>query len=366
MSGFFNGNGEASPLLSPAASSSSRLGEQKRSFKLDESKGPFIFLKAKKNTSESIVAATKELRKRGFAVAIEQEVKKDGSCNFLLYLSPVLINKIAVHKKYPGQRPLYMYTELQQLIILNTAIENLLESCVFLEGREAWIAQDPEKFNALKKEKDIPKKLLLINSYFGPEVGLYFGWLDHYYHQLLIPSILGILVFAHQYYYNDIDSIWMPFYAIFIVLWTTVFLELSKQNISKLSFTFGVLGQEEEQEADSKSKEFVEASKRESYLRPFRLSFSFAVVLLLIYILVEIMLISVDRQIRAEEIYGKEGYWKYMPQVVYSLVPIVASTVFQPIAEYLTDFEHHLIEVCDIDINVVLKSPQCARHSGGT
>jgi hypothetical protein len=61
--------------------------------------------------------------------------------------------------------------------------------------------------------------------------------------------------------------------------------------------------------------------------------------------MIRIMLYSVDKQLRAEEIYGKDSYMKYLPSVLYSLLPILASSAFQPIAEFLTNFEDHSTKI---------------------
>jgi hypothetical protein len=58
------------------------------------------------------------------------------------------------------------------------------------------------------------------------------------------------------------------------------------------------------------------------------------------YFMIQIMLYAVDKQLRAEEIYGT-SYYKYLPSIVYSLLPILTSFIFQPIAEFLTKYEAH-------------------------
>lgn len=76
-----------------------------------------------------------------------------------------------------------------------------------------------------------------------------------------------------------------------------------------------------------------------------RLIFSALTTLVLIYFMLRMMLYYVHANIHAEEYYGKDSYWKYYPSVVYSLLPVVSPLVFEPIAQYLNDFEMHTTKV---------------------
>ena len=65
----------------------------------------------------------------------------------------------------------------------------------------------------------------------------------------------------------------------------------------------------------------------------------------IIWILVKIMLYYKDAQTRAHEIYGADSFSQYIPTVVYSLLPIIATVIFDPIAEKLNDYEGHTTQV---------------------
>jgi hypothetical protein len=237
-----------SPVMSPTSNKSRRTGFQFSR----ETPTPIIFVRATKFRTDSIITASVELRKRGFIVEVEKEIKS--GCYFLLSLTPLIIQNITVTKNLPDYKSAASYSAVEQLIILNSAIDIILESCTFLENREAWIVHEKCVYQKFSTDSNVSNKLLGINNYFGPQIALYFGWLYHYTNLLLYPSVFGVVTFAHQYYYDDIDSSWMPYYAIFIALWTTIFLELSKRQCSTLAFHWGVLDLEDMTAAKDLSK----------------------------------------------------------------------------------------------------------------
>jgi hypothetical protein len=248
---------DSQPSSPGPSSERTPIGSLKRQFSFGlSSRGvPLIFLRSQRYLTDSILSASVELRKRGFLVELEQELKSSpGKCNFLLSLSPTLIQKLAIAKNLDIQRRFVSYTPMHRLVLLNAAIDVIMESCTFLEGREAWIAHDKRQYDAFHSEKEVLKRISGINDYFGPQIALYFGWLNHYTSLLIYPSIFGVLTFVHQMYFEAIDSSFMPFYGIFIAIWTTVFLELSKRNCSSLAFQFNVLGAEDDEAVQDLSK----------------------------------------------------------------------------------------------------------------
>ena len=88
--------------------------------------------------------------------------------------------------------------------------------------------------------------LNFIREYYGAKFAFYFAWLVHYTGMLLIPSIVGIIIFVIQIYQafmkDDLED-WSDafntpmnsFYAIFVVLWTTYFVESWKRKESKIA-----------------------------------------------------------------------------------------------------------------------------------
>ncbi|TPP56999.1 Anoctamin [Fasciola gigantica] len=76
-----------------------------------------------------------------------------------------------------------------------------------------------------------------IRRYFGVQIALYFAWLGHYTAALLVPSLIGLLVWLlldpkkSTFYYL--------FMAIFTLLWSSVYLETWKRTSSYLTYRWG-------------------------------------------------------------------------------------------------------------------------------
>ena len=88
--------------------------------------------------------------------------------------------------------------------------------------------------------------LNFINEYYGSQFAMYFAWLVHYTGMLIIPSIIGIILFIVQIYNGMTDTeleVWTDafnsplnsIYAVCVVLWTTYFVESWKRKQNKIA-----------------------------------------------------------------------------------------------------------------------------------
>ena len=74
------------------------------------------------------------------------------------------------------------------------------------------------------------------------------------------------------------------------------------------------------------------------------------------YVMIRVMLYFKNMQLNAAAIYGEESYYKYYPTVLYSVLPAVATVVFEPIAHALNKFEGHTTKVHYYNIHIVVNS----------
>ena len=86
-----------------------------------------------------------------------------------------------------------------------------------------------------------------IREYFGESVSLYFAWLGFYSYSLLLPSVLGVLLWAYESYVDtDIDGNGISFalvlYTIGIVCWATYYKESWEVEQKACSIKWGTLG----------------------------------------------------------------------------------------------------------------------------
>lgn len=88
-----------------------------------------------------------------------------------------------------------------------------------------------------------------IKDYFGEKIGLYFLWLGHYTTWLIVPAILGlgswINVAAED---NNPNADTVPYFAGFVALWATFFLEYWKRKENRYAMFWGMTGFEDREQ----------------------------------------------------------------------------------------------------------------------
>jgi hypothetical protein len=69
-----------------------------------------------------------------------------------------------------------------------------------------------------------------IKEYFGSYIAIYFGWLLHYTKILTIAAVVGTLVFIIELATGwGVDNKMAPFYAVFVAMWATFYIEFWKR-----------------------------------------------------------------------------------------------------------------------------------------
>lgn len=76
--------------------------------------------------------------------------------------------------------------------------------------------------------------------YYGPVIGWYFAFLVQLIGWLTIPSFIGFGIGCMFLVTFNLNSPVILFYALFIALWATVFLESWKRRENELSFTWDI------------------------------------------------------------------------------------------------------------------------------
>ncbi len=86
-----------------------------------------------------------------------------------------------------------------------------------------------------------------ISEYFGETVGFYFAFLEFYTISLVFPSAAGIVLFCFQVYSRRIDHWLLPFYSLFLGVWSMVFLVRWRRRRVELAYRWGVMDHEDEE-----------------------------------------------------------------------------------------------------------------------
>lgn len=288
------------------------------------------------------------LRRRGFLVENHVVYSSLHSCfQCVLSLSEKLYIKLLVEMDLP----LVRYKECKPLdrLLLNNGIESLLRRHQqALSVVDVWIAHDKRTYEALLSQQTTSpswgdsirflfqhrSKVNEIFHYFGPQVAVYFAWLDHYTENLYLPAIAGALVFAHQWSTMSSDTPYMPLYAILIAIWSTTFMEFWKRKCSTQAYEWGVLNLED----DEMDEELAMASEKETS-SVMRLVLSYLVTLSVLFLLICCMLYYVDCHMAAST---ASSYWlRLYPSVIYSFTPSIFPMLFEPIVSILNRFEAH-------------------------
>ncbi len=81
-----------------------------------------------------------------------------------------------------------------------------------------------------------------IKDYFGERIGLYFLFLQYYSSSMMLPALLGFIVFSVRIYYNKTGYFLMPVFAAYITVWCSYFVEIWKGIQATTAMEWGVTG----------------------------------------------------------------------------------------------------------------------------
>jgi hypothetical protein len=205
--------------------------------------GPVVIISGVTVTEKAVCY---ELKRRGFIV--KHSMVQSGICSAAVTLSKKLVAKLSAENNLPVQ-PLSSHTPASKLVLANSACGVILRSNA-IGAKAAWVAHDQHRdilMDAVAKSSvsDPGKELLQINSYFGSQVALYYGFLSFYTKNLIPATIGGGLLFLYQLANQHIDSAWLPVFCLSITVWSTLYLEQWKRRCSELAYAWGVYGSED-------------------------------------------------------------------------------------------------------------------------
>jgi hypothetical protein len=290
-----------------------------------------------------------EFRRRGFVTRYALQDKKTSTSEQAVYslvvsLSPKLHMKLAISHGLPMVSVLKSsQSDINKIV--NHALSILDRMPVKFE--DAWLMHNTEQLNKLGCHEE--QHLIGLNEYYGSQISLYFGWLAFYSNILIIPSVAGGVLFLFQLYSGHVDNAWSPYFMLLLCVWSSAFMELWKRRSATLSYCWGTL--------DADDKEY-QAQIMQSLGMPqpdhiARYMVTIPAVLTMIFGLLRLMIYFIDQSDRATEIYG-DSYLVYLPTILYSLVPPLATFLYDKVVVILNDFELHTTKTA-ANYNLVLK-----------
>ena len=186
-------------------------------------------------------------------------------------------------------------------------------------------------------------------------MALYFAFLGHYSLSLIPPALIGIIYFVTSWHSVYREAI----FAIFNLIWTTVFLEVWKRYCAELTYTWGTIdtavSRFEEPRADyhgSLGRNPVTGKLEPVYPKWKRLMRFYCVTVPVISVCLWsaflVMLLYFWMQHLVDGLYEGDKSWLYlalvyMPTVVYALVIGVLNGMYRKVAMVLNDFGKYVL-----------------------
>jgi anoctamin-10/anoctamin-7 len=84
--------------------------------------------------------------------------------------------------------------------------------------------------------------IIAVKDYFGDRIGFYFLYLQHYVEQLMVPAVVGCVVYVVREIHGTPENILMPYFAAFMMVWAVLYLELWKRKQSTAAMKWGMVG----------------------------------------------------------------------------------------------------------------------------
>ena len=201
-----------------------------------------------------------------------------------------------------------------------------------------------------------------IKNYFGEQIGLYFQWLSFYTSWLFIAGLIGFFawigVAAEN---NNPNAPDIPYFACFISLWTTLFLEFWKRKEKYVAMEWGMIGFEETETARPSfhgtasispvtGKPVIHFSKYERSLKSAK-----SFMLIFGCILVIFICLVIVFAIRTTIVKFSLNDGVIFSSIIFALQILILGALFDEFAVKLNDSENHRTET-DYEDSLVIKT----------
>lgn len=198
------------------------------------------------------------------------------------------------------------------------------------------------------------QNLDIVKDYFGEKIGLYFSFLNHYTTWLIVPAILGFITWINVAADdNDPSAALMPYYACFMAIWSTCFIEAWKRKEKTIAMKWGMIGYEEEEVTRTSYigdiiENPVDGSPMRYYPRNkfyFRLGVSYHIIITLIIIVIGVVASIFYLRIilsQMKELTAGGIQWGGTLTAIINAVQIqVLNALYNVVAIHLTEYENH-------------------------
>ncbi|XP_051258447.1 anoctamin-8-like isoform X5 [Dicentrarchus labrax] len=204
-----------------------------------------------------------------------------------------------------------------------------------------------------------------ICDYFGVKIGMYFAWLGFYTNSMLYPAVIGFLLWILAEADQTSQDICCVVFALFNVVWATLFLERWKRREAELAYRWGTLDTPAESLEEPRPQ--FRGVKRcspitgceEFYYPPwkralFRWLVSLPICILCLCFVFLAMLLCLELQEVVMEIQELPGITRFIPKILLAVTVTVCDEVYKKIAYWLNDMENYRLQSA-YENNLIIK-----------
>ncbi|XP_067824654.1 anoctamin-8 isoform X2 [Heptranchias perlo] len=194
-----------------------------------------------------------------------------------------------------------------------------------------------------------------ICDYFGVKIAMYFSWLGYYTWCMIYPAVIGLGLWAFTESDQTSRDVICVIFALFNVVWTTLFLEGWKRQSAELAYRWGTLDRPAELIEEPRSqfrgiKRVSPVTGCEDFHYPpwkrrlFQYFVSLPVCLFCLCVVFLTMLICFELQEFVSSIKELPRIVTYFPKVLLAVVATILDDVYKKIAYWLNDMENYRLQ----------------------
>ncbi|XP_067329922.1 anoctamin-8 isoform X2 [Channa argus] len=204
-----------------------------------------------------------------------------------------------------------------------------------------------------------------ICDYFGVKIAMYFAWLGFYTNSMLYPAVIGFLLWILAEADQTSQDICCVVFALFNVVWATLFLERWKRREAELAYRWGTLDTPTESLEEPRPQ--FRGIKRcspvtgceEFYYPPwkralFRWLVSLPICILCLCFVFLAMLLCLELQEVVMEIQELPDITRFIPKILLAITVTICDEVYKKIAYWLNDMENYRLQSA-YENNLIIK-----------
>ncbi|XP_038596509.1 anoctamin-8 [Tachyglossus aculeatus] len=194
-----------------------------------------------------------------------------------------------------------------------------------------------------------------ICDYFGVKIAMYFAWLGFYTSAMVYPAVFGSMLYTFTESDQTSRDICCVVFAIFNVIWSTLFLEEWKRRGAEFAYKWGTLDTPAESIEEPRPqfrgiKRISPVTNAEEFYYPpwkrllFQLLVSLPICLACLSFVFLIMLACFQLQEFVLSVKGLPRLARFLPKITLALIVTACDEVYKKLAYWLNDMENYRLQ----------------------